>query len=115
KKLGSLADKAKRIEALANDIAVFTHAEPALVARSAKLAKADLLTDMVGEFPELQGIMGRYYALAAGEPRELAQAMEEQYLPRFAGDRLPESSLGQALSIADRLDTLCGIFALRKK
>ena len=76
------------------------------------LAKCDLLAQMVFEFPELQGIMGRYYALHDGEPAEVAQALDEQYWPRFAGDRLPETITGQILAIADRLDTLVGIFAI---
>jgi len=76
------------------------------------LAKCDLLTHMVFEFPELQGVMGRYYAQHDGEPAEVAQALDEQYRPRFAGDALPETATGQALAIADRLDTLVGIFAI---
>ena len=76
------------------------------------LAKTDLLTQLVGEFPELQGVMGRYYALHDGEPAELALALEEQYLPRHAGDRLPGSRSGQALAIADKLDSIAGSFAI---
>lgn len=115
KGLGSLADKAERVESLADAIARATATSLALLPRTARLAKADLLTDMVGEFPELQGTMGRYYALAAGESQELATALEEQYHPRFAQDDLPTTPLGRILSIADRLDTLSGIYALGKK
>jgi glycyl-tRNA synthetase beta chain len=84
-------------------------------ARAALLAKADLLTQMVGEFPELQGRMGYHYAKLDGEPAGVAIAIEEQYLPRHAGDRLPGSPTGRALSIADRADTLAGVFALGKR
>jgi glycyl-tRNA synthetase beta chain len=85
------------------------------IERAAALAKCDLLTGMVGEFPELQGVMGRYYAAADGEPGAVAEAIGEQYLPRFAGDALPETVAGQALAIADKLDTIAGIFAVGKK
>ena len=80
--------------------------------RAAWLAKADLLTDMVGEFPELQGIMGRYYALHDGEPAAVARAIEAHYRPRFAGDTLPEDNIGCAVALADKLDTLAGIFGI---
>jgi glycyl-tRNA synthetase beta chain len=83
--------------------------------RAAELCKCDLLTAMVGEFPELQGIMGRYYALADEEPREVADAIREHYLPRGAGDALPLSNAGMALALADKLDTLAGIFAIGQK
>jgi glycyl-tRNA synthetase beta chain len=83
--------------------------------RAARLAKCDLTTGMVGEFPELQGTMGRYYALASGETAEVAEAIGEQYLPRFSGDRLPVSGAGQVLALADKLDNLAGAFALGKK
>ena len=114
-KLGSLADKAARITALAVQIARTTGADPAHAQRAAELAKCDLLTAMVGEFPELQGVMGRYYALHDGEPDVVAAALAEQYLPRFAGDLLPSTSAGLALAIADKLDTLVGIFAIGQK
>ena len=114
-KLGSLADKTARIIELTNQIAQVSMAEPVGTQRAAQLAKCDLLTAMVGEFPELQGVMGRYYALADGEPDEVAAAIAEQYLPRFAGDTLPSSGAGLALAIADRLDTLVGIFAIGQK
>lgn len=114
-KLGSLADKSARITALAVQIARTTGEDPAHAQRAAELAKCDLLTAMVGEFPELQGVMGRYYALHDGEPDQVAAALAEQYLPRFAGDGLPSSSAGLALAVADKLDTLVGIFAIGQK
>ena len=85
-----------------------------LAERAALMSKCDLMTDMVGEFPSLQGIMGRYYALHDGEDPQLAQALDEQYQPRFAGDELPASSLGQILAIADKLDTVVGIFSINQ-
>jgi glycyl-tRNA synthetase beta chain len=84
------------------------------VQRAAALCKCDLLTSMVFEFPDLQGVMGRYYALHDGEPVEVAAALDEQYQPRYAGDDLPSTATGQAIAIADRLDTLAGIFAIGK-
>ena len=114
-RLGSLADKAARITALAAHAAAQTGGDVAAAQRAAQLAKCDLLTDMVGEFPELQGVMGRYYALRDGEPPAVATAIAEQYLPRFAGDSLPTSSAGLALAIADKLDTIVGIFAIGQK
>lgn len=111
-RLGSLADKQQRVAALAERIATDLDSDAQLARRAAMLGKCDLLTHMVGEFPELQGVMGRYYAQHDGEPREVAVALDEQYMPRFAGDRLPASATGQALAIADRLDTLVGIFAI---
>ena len=111
-KLGTLLDKQKRVAALAGHIATAIGADKQLAERAAMLAKCDLLTHMVFEFPELQGVMGRYYAQHDGEPAEIAQALDEQYRPRFAGDALPASATGQALAIADRLDTLVGIFAI---
>jgi glycyl-tRNA synthetase beta chain len=113
-KLGSYADKTARVKRLAESIGAKLGAGP-LVARAAELAKADLMTAMVGEFPELQGIMGRYYAEAESEPPELAIAIAEHYLPRFAGDSLPTTKTGQALALADKLDTLVGIFAIDQK
>jgi glycyl-tRNA synthetase beta chain len=115
KGLGTLHDKSMRVAALATLLAEQVGADTAYVTRAAVLAKCDLLTGMVGEFPELQGTMGRYYALASGEPAEIAQAVGEQYLPRFAGDALPESVSGQVLAVADKLDTLGGVFLLGKK
>lgn len=113
-RLGTYADKTLRVKALAELIGGRMGA-PANVARAAELAKADLMTAMVGEFPELQGIMGRYYAQAQGEPEEVAWAIEEHYRPRFAGDALPASRTGQALALADKIDTLVGIFAIGQR
>jgi glycyl-tRNA synthetase beta chain len=113
-KLGSYAEKTARVRHLARTIAERISAGD-LVDRAAEFAKADLMTAMVGEFPELQGIMGRYYAEAQGEAPELALAIEEHYRPRFAGDALPSTKTGQALSVADKLDTLAGIFAIGEK
>jgi glycyl-tRNA synthetase beta chain len=113
-RLGTYADKTARVAKLAAWIGERIGAGP-LIGRAAALAKADLMTAMVGEFPELQGTMGRYYAAAQGEPAELCVALEEQYLPRFAGDQLPSSKLGQALGLADRIDTLVGIFSIEQR
>jgi glycyl-tRNA synthetase beta chain len=113
--LGSLADKTARITALATQIARVAGGEAASAQRAAELAKCDLLTAMVGEFPELQGLMGRYYARHDGESAEVAAAIAEQYLPRFAGDALPSTGAGLALAVADKLDTLVGIFAIGQK
>lgn len=115
KGLGSLLDKSRRVEQLAGLLAAYLNADLNSVSRAAALAKTDLLTTMVGEFPDLQGRMGYYYALSDGEPEAVAIAIEEQYLPRHAGDRLPATSVGQAISLADRLDTLAGIFVLGKR
>ncbi|MGI9202595.1 MAG: glycine--tRNA ligase subunit beta [Woeseiaceae bacterium] len=115
KGLGTLHDKSMRVAALASMLAEQTGADATLVTRAAVLAKCDLLTGMVGEFPELQGVMGRYYAEADGEPEAVSLAIGEQYLPRFAGDVLPVSFPGQVLAVADRLDTLAGVFLLGKK
>jgi len=114
-KLGSLHDKSERVGRLAVRIADAIGADPALAGRAAELSKCDLLTLMVGEFPELQGLMGKYYAQHDGEPPDVCAALEEQYWPRFAGDRVPESRTGIALALADKLDTLAGIFAIGQK
>jgi glycyl-tRNA synthetase beta chain len=114
-KLGSLHDKAERVRALATSIAGAIGGDPRLADRAAELAKCDLITSMVGEFPELQGLMGRYYAQHDGEHPEVCEALREQYLPRFAGDELPATSTGMALAIADRLDTIAGIYATGQK
>ena len=114
-KLGSMGARTERIAALAAAIAEQTGADARETARAAQLAKCDLLTAMVGEFPELQGIMGRYYALADGEPVRVAEAIREHYLPRGAGDALPASSVGDAVALADKLDVLAGIFATGQK
>jgi glycyl-tRNA synthetase beta chain len=113
-RLGTYADKTRRIKALAQVIGGRIGAGP-YVGRAAELAKADLMTAMVGEFPELQGTMGRYYAEAQGEPEELALAIEEHYRPRYAGDSLPTTKTGQALALADKIDTLVGIFAIEQR
>ncbi len=110
-KLGSVADKVARVAALAETIATQVGADPAQARRAAELAKNDLQSRMVNEFPELQGIAGRHYALAAGEPEEIALAIDEAYQPRFAGDDIALSPLGKVLAIAERLDTLAGGFA----
>ena len=110
-KLGSVADKCVRVATLARTLAPAFGVEPALAARAAGLSKFDLMTRMVGEFPELQGTMGRYYAAAAGEPAALAAALDEAYLPRAAGDPIAPSPLGRVLAIAERADTLAGGFA----
>ncbi len=111
-KLGSLGDKQLRIERIATAIAGQLGFNNEYAQRAAALCKCDLLTSMVYEFPELQGIMGRYYATHDGEADEVAAALDDQYRPRFAGDTLPDTPTGQALAIADRLDTLVGIFAI---
>lgn len=113
-KLGNLADKSERISSLASFIANLLGANPTLATRAASLSKCDLLTDMVGELPKLQGIIGRYYAINSGEKSEVAIALDEQYMPRFSGDKIPQSAIGQIISIADKLDTLVGIFAIGK-
>jgi glycyl-tRNA synthetase beta chain len=113
--LGSLHDKSRRIAALAKWSATALEIDGNTAERAAALAKCDLLTGMVGEFPELQGTMGRYYALSDGEPEAVASAIGEHYQPRFAGDALPETEAGQVLSVADKIDTLAGVFALGKK
>jgi glycyl-tRNA synthetase beta chain len=111
-KLGSQRDRIDRLEILAGHIAGVLKFDVALAERAAQLAKADLVTNMVGEFPELQGIMGRYYALHDQEDPEVAQAIQEHYQPRFAGDALPVSNAGICAALADKLDTLAGIFAI---
>ncbi|MEC9314305.1 MAG: glycine--tRNA ligase subunit beta, partial [Pseudomonadota bacterium] len=111
-KLGTVYDKSQRVAALAAEIAAQIEGQPALAERAAQLAKCDLVTEMVGEFPELQGIMGRYYARLDGEDNEVAEALDEQYQPRFAGDNLPATRTGQAVSLAEKLDTLTGLFGI---
>lgn len=114
-KLGSIGARTERVAALADVVAVAIGADRAFVARAAQLAKCDLVSSIVGEFPELQGIMGAYYASADGEAAEVASAIREHYLPRGAGDQIPQSRGGMALALADRLDTLAGIFAIGQK
>ncbi|MDN3578769.1 glycine--tRNA ligase subunit beta [Chitinimonas viridis] len=111
-KIGSQLERVARLEAVAAAIAGELGADQALAGRAAYLAKADLLTDMVGEFPELQGIMGTYYARLDGEDAAVAAAVEGHYHPRFAGDSLPEGAIAQAVSLADKLETLVGIWGI---
>jgi glycyl-tRNA synthetase beta chain len=110
KELGTYAEKSKRVAALAERIAKDIGGDPALARRAAELAKCDLLTHLVGEFPELQGTVGKYLAQHDGEPAEVTSAIEEQYLPRHAGDALPKTKTGQALALADKLDTSVNAF-----
>ncbi len=111
KTLGTLADKTQRVEQLSEFIAKQLNADVDLAKRAAHLAKTDLMTDMVGEFASLQGIMGHYYAQADNEPDEVAVAIEEQYFPKQSGSPTPTSVTGQILSLAEKIDTLCGIFS----
>ncbi|SFC32099.1 glycyl-tRNA synthetase beta chain [Marinospirillum celere] len=115
KQLGSLADKSRRIEQLACEIAQRLKFDTDKVQRAAKLCKCDLNTEMVLEFPELQGLMGEAYALHDGENPEVCRSLREHYLPRHAGDALPETPTGICLALADRLDTLTGIFGIGQK
>jgi glycyl-tRNA synthetase beta chain len=110
--LGSQLQRVERLATLAGTIARLLKADKADAELAARLAKADLLTDMVGEFPELQGIMGRYYALHDGEKPEVADAIEAHYHPRFAGDTLPQGALACAVALADKLETLVGIYGI---
>ncbi len=112
KKLGSLYDKSQRVAELSGTIAKQLGTEELQGIRAAQLSKCDLMTEMVGEFPELQGIMGEYYARHDQETEDVAIALREQYMPRFWGDALPSNTLGQALAIADKLDTIVGIFGI---
>jgi len=112
KKLGSQLDRVNRIKSLARLIAQSLKTDVGLAERTALLCKSDLMTDMVGEFPELQGVMGKYYALHDGEPDAVASAIEDHYRPRFAGDVLPEGPIAAAVALADKLDTLVGIFGI---
>ncbi len=114
-RLGTLAAKTERVSHLAMYIANQFHLNQEHVLRAAKLSKCDLMTGMVGEFPELQGVIGQIYARADGESSELADALYEQYLPRYSGDNLPKTDIGYVLSLAERLDTLVGIFAIGLK
>jgi glycyl-tRNA synthetase beta chain len=111
-KLGSQGERTGRVTALAVEIGGMLGADSNLAARAALLAKTDLLTDMVGEFPELQGIMGTYYARHDGEPEEVALSISEHYQPRFAGDALPGSQTGTVVALADKLETLVGIWGI---
>jgi glycyl-tRNA synthetase beta chain len=113
-KLGSQLERMQRIKLLAGEIARSLGADVMRAERAAELSKADLLTAMVGEFPQLQGVMGRYYALHDGEPREAADAIEQHYRPRFAGDKLPEGPIASAVALADKLDSLAGLFSIKE-
>ncbi len=115
KDLGSLFDKMQRVKGLAATIAAQLGAQETLAERAAELAKCDLMTNMVVEFPAMQGIAGRYLAEHDGEDKAVALALEEQYLPRQAGDRLPSSPISQSLALAEKLDTLMGIFGIGQK
>jgi glycyl-tRNA synthetase beta chain len=111
-KLGTLAERVERLRFIARNIAPRIGATPAEADRAALLAKADLVTDMVGEFPELQGTMGRYYAQHDGEAPAVADAIAQHYWPRFAGDALPEGCVAQAVALADKLEALAGLFGI---
>jgi len=111
-KLGTQLERTQRVQLLAGDIARQLKTDAVAAERAAWLSKADLLTGMVGEFPELQGVMGRYYALHDGESAVVADAIEAHYRPRFAGDRLPEHPVACALALADKLDALAGMFGI---
>ena len=111
-KLGTIAAKSRRVAALSRQIADVLDVEPDACERAALLGKCDLVSDMVGEFAELQGIMGSYYARNDGEPETVATAIVEQYLPRYTGDRLPETEAGRVVALAEKLDTLAGLFAI---
>ena len=114
-KLGTQGERVKRIEALARELAPIVGADADKAARAATLAKADLVTEMVGEFPELQGLMGRYYAAAQGEDAEVAAALEEHYKPQGPNDRIPTSPVSIAVALADKIDTLVGFWAIDEK
>ena len=114
-KLGTQGERIARIEALARELAPKVGADAELAARAAHLAKADLATEMVGEFPELQGLMGRYYATAQGEEPSVAEAIEEHYKPQGPNDRIPTSPVSIAVALADKLDTLVGFWAIDEK
>jgi glycyl-tRNA synthetase beta chain len=113
--LGSLGDKVERVAALARELAPAVGADPDLAERAARLAKADLVSEMVGEFPELQGVMGRYYALAAGEKPSVADAIRDHYKPQGPSDAVPTDPVAIAVALADKLDTLVGFWAIDEK
>lgn len=115
KALGSMFEKSERVAALAERIAGEIGGDRVLARRAGELSRCDLMTEMVFEFPEMQGIMGRYQARRDGEPEEIATAMDEFYMPRFSGDTLPQSKTGIAVSLAERIDTLIGIFGIGMK
>ena len=111
-KLGTQGERVERVRAIAKKLAAALGINTQHADCAAQLAKGDLLTDMVGEFPELQGIMGRYYALHDGLPPDVADAIEDHYKPRFAGDTLPRNSVGTVVALADKLETLVGLFGI---
>ena len=111
-KIGSQAERIERLQSIAAHTAAALGADRAQAERAARLAKADLVTEMVGEFPELQGTMGKYYARLDGENAAIADALEQHYRPRFAGDALPESPVATAVALADKLETLVGIWGI---
>jgi len=111
-RIGNQAQRIDRLQTIAAHIAEQLGADRATAERAARLAKADLVTEMVGEFPELQGTMGKYYAVLDGEQPEIAAAIEQHYQPRFAGDKLPESPIATAVALADKLETLVGIWGI---
>lgn len=114
KQLGSVKEKSERIAKLSEYIASKLNENPKYAYRAGLLSKTDLLTDMVLEFPQVQGTMGKYYARNDGEPEAIAQALEDQYLPRYAGDSLPDGQIGCAVAISDKIDTLVGIFGINQ-
>ncbi len=114
-KLGTIAEKVIRVRALAGFLAEKLGADVSQAERAAELCKCDLMTDMVGEFPKLQGIMGHYYARLDGESDAVSAAIEQHYWPRYAGDNLPQVAAGQIVALADRIDTMLGIFAIGQK
>jgi glycyl-tRNA synthetase beta chain len=114
-RLGSQAERVRRIEALAEAIAKLLKADAGKVKLAARLSKADLVTGAVGEFPELQGVMGRYYALAEGIDAEVADAVRDHYKPQGPSDRIPQSSIAQAVALADKIDTLVGFWLIGEK
>ncbi len=114
-KLGTVYDKVQRVRAFAREIAPIVGADPDKADRAVLLAKADLVTDMVYEFPELQGLMGRYYALDQGEPDDVANAIRDHYAPQGPGDKCPSEPVAVAVALADKLDTLLGFFAINER
>ncbi|MEL6856894.1 MAG: glycine--tRNA ligase subunit beta [Pseudomonadota bacterium] len=115
KELGTIADKVERVSALARELAPATGADPDLAERAARLAKADLVSEMVYEFPELQGVMGRYYAMEGGEDARVADAIRDHYKPQGPSDAVPSDPVGVTVALADKLDTLVGFWAIDEK
>src|SRR5208283_5490847 len=113
--LGSQADRIERIERLAAELAPLVGADVEKAKRAARLCKADLLTEMVGEFPELQGIMGKYYAQAQGEDEAVAHAIEDHYKPKGPDDFVPSDPVSVAVAVSDKIDTLVGFWAIDEK